>query len=124
MSKRMQREREDAHKFAAVNTIEKILPAIDNFDFAKKSIKEDTDFSEIIKSIEMLKAQLLMSMQSVGLEEIDVSGKFNPEFHEALSQIIDPEKEEDTIVEVIKPGYKFKDKVIRVASVVVSSKGN
>ena len=123
MINRFNREKQDLYKYAAASTLEAILPALDNFDFAKKSINENTNFEEIVKSINMLQEQLVMSLKSVGLEEVDTSSTFNPEFHEAVSSLPDPEKEEGTILEVLKKGFKVKDKELRVATVVVSTKG-
>lgn len=123
MINRFNREKQDLHKYAAANTLEAILPALDNFDFAKKSLNENTEFNEIMKSLEMLQEQLMMSLKSVGLEEVDTNIAFNPEFHEAVSSVPDPQKEEGTIIEVLKKGFKVKDRVLRVATVVVSTKG-
>jgi molecular chaperone GrpE len=122
MINRLSREREEIHKFAAQNTIEAILPALDNFDFAKRSINQTTKIEEVLKSFEMLKSQLLMSLQSVGLQEIPISGTFDPEIHEAVSKIKDTEKPEGTIVEILKTGYKLNGRLIRPATVIVSSK--
>lgn len=123
MINRFNREKQELYKYAAVTTLEQILPALDNFDFAKKSLNENTEFNEIIKSISMLQEQLLLSLKSVGLEEVDTNCSFNPELHEAVSSVTDPQKEDGTILEVLKKGFKVKDKVLRVATVVVSSKG-
>jgi len=122
MVNRFSRERTEIQKYAASSTVEAILPALDNFGFAKKSLNEKTSFEEVLKSIDMLQEQLLMSLKSIGLEEVDTSIAYNPELHEAVSNITDPEKPEGTIVEVLKKGYKLRDKVLRVATVVVSSK--
>lgn len=124
MVKRNAREREELYKYAAVSTIEAILPALDNFDFALKSINENTSTDEVLKGIELLRSQLMMALQSVGLEEIAVAGAFDPEQHEAISKLKDPEKEEGTIIDVVKKGFKLKDKVVRPATVVVSTKSD
>lgn len=123
MINRSNREKQDLHKYAAANTLEAILPALDNFDFAKKSINENTEFPEIMKSLDMLQEQLMMSLKSVGLEEVDTSSTFDPQLHEAVTSVPDPEKEEGTVLEVLKKGFKVKDRVLRVATVVVSTKG-
>lgn len=122
MVNRFNKEKQDIHKYAAASTLEAILPALDNFDFAKKSLNENTDFEEVIKSIAMLQEQLVMSLKSVGLEEVDTNIPFNPEFHEAVTSVPDPQKDEGTILEVLKKGFKVKDRVLRPATVVVSSK--
>jgi molecular chaperone GrpE len=119
---RFNRERLDIVRYAASNTIEALLPALDNFDFAKRSINGNTKPEDILKSIEMLQDQLINSLKSVGLEQIDTSSTFNPEHHEAVHKVVDTNKPEGTILEVIKKGFKLNDKVIRVATVVVSTK--
>lgn len=122
LSKRVTRERVESQKYAAVSAVESLLPALDNFDYAKKSVGEDLKQEDVVKSIDMLKDQLITCLKSVGLEIIDTTIPFNPEFHEAISNLKDPSKEEGTIIEVVKTGYKIKDRVIRPAMVVVSTK--
>ena len=122
MIKRNQRERQDLLKYAAANTVEAILPALDNFEFAKKSINENTSLAEVIKSIDMLQEQLLMSLRSIGMTEIETNQGFKAELHEAISKVTDPSKAEATIIEVLKKGFKLNDKVLRVATVVVTTK--
>lgn len=120
--KRNQKEKQDLLKYAAFATLEAILPALDNFEFAKKSINGNTSVEDCVKSIDMLQEQILMSLKSVGLSEIEVNKGFDPELHEAVSKMPDPAKEEGTIVEVLKKGYRLNDRVLRVATVVVSTK--
>lgn len=122
MVKRSQKEKQDMAKYAAFATLDAILPALDNFEFAKKSINDNTSIDDCIKSIDMLQTQILMSLKSVGLTEIQTDGLFNAELHEAVSNIANPEKEEGSILEVLKKGYKLNDRVLRVATVVVSTK--
>lgn len=122
MLKRFQKEKDDLRKYAAKNTIEAILPALDNFDFAKKSLKPDTAFEEVIKSFDMLKTQFQMALQSVGLNEIPTNISFDPTKHEAVTNVPSNDHEPGTIIEVVKPGYVIGDRVVRAASVVVSSK--
>lgn len=122
MVSRFNRDRVDLLKYAASNTLEAILPALDNFDFARKSINENTRMEDILKSFEMLQDQLISSLRSVGLEEINTKITYNPELHEAVHKIVDASKPEGTILEVLKKGFKVHDKVLRVATVVVSTK--
>lgn len=122
MLKRNQKERMDLLKYAAFGTVEAILPALDNFEFAKRSINQNTSFEDVIKSIAMLQEQFLMSLQSIGLTEIETNILYNPEFHEAVTKIQDADKPEGTIIEVVKKGFKLNDRVLRVATVVVTTK--
>jgi molecular chaperone GrpE len=119
---RFNRERLDIVRYAAANTIEALLPALDNFDFAKRSINGNTKPEDLVKSIEMIQDQLINSLKSVGLEPINTNTSFSPELHEAVHKVVDTSKPEGTILEVLKKGFKLNDKVIRVATVVVSTK--
>ncbi len=120
MLNRFNRERVDLIKYAATNTLNAILPALDNFDFAKKSINENTNHQELLKSLEMLQDQLLQSLKAVGLEEIATNIIYNPELHEAVSSIVSTEHAEGTIVEVLKKGFRIQDRILRPATVVVT----
>jgi molecular chaperone GrpE len=122
MLNRFNRERQDLIKYAATNTVDAILPALDNFDFAKKSITANTSHQELIKSFEMLQEQLLMSLKAVGLEEIATNILYDPALHEAVSSVEDATQAEGTILEVIKKGFKLQDRILRPATVVVTKK--
>ena len=119
MLKRFQKDKDDLRKYGAQSTIEAILPAIDNFDFAKKSIKMETAFEEILKSFDMLKMQFQMSLQAIGIAEVKTDMLFDPALHEAVTSVPSEEHPEGTILEVIKAGYQLQGKVIRQALVVV-----
>ncbi|MBU6197558.1 MAG: nucleotide exchange factor GrpE [Cyanobacteria bacterium REEB446] len=119
MLKRFQKDKDDLRKYGAQSTIEAILPAIDNFDFAKKSIKMETAFEEILKSFDMLKMQFQMSLQAIGIAEVKTDLLFDPTLHEAVTSVPSEEHPEGTILEVIKTGYQLQGKVIRPALVVV-----
>lgn len=119
MLKRFQKDKDDLRKYGAQSTIEAILPAIDNFDFAKKSIKMETAFEEILKSFDMLKMQFQMSLQAIGIAEVKTDVLFDPALHEAVTSVPSDEHPEGTILEVIKTGYQLQGKVIRPALVVV-----
>ena len=119
MLKRFQKDKDELRKYGAQSTIEAILPAIDNFDFAKKSITMGTAFEEILKSFDMLKMQFQMALQALGISEIKTDTVFNPSLHEAVTTVPSEEHPEGTILEVIKTGYELQGKVIRPALVVV-----
>ncbi|MDR1240971.1 MAG: nucleotide exchange factor GrpE [Oscillospiraceae bacterium] len=109
----------DATNFAVLS----ILPIIDSLEFAFKSM--DMLTGEHKKGIDMVKKQL-----SVGLEKLDVTPfgekgeEFDPNLHSAVSQINSEGKKDDEkqiISEVFQKGYKMNGKVVRHASVQVTS---
>ena len=117
--KRTQKEKEELGAFATVNTIEKLLPVIDNLERAISSIEEKNTFSD---GVEMVYKQLIEILGKIGVEEIESVGKeFDPNFHNAVMHVEDEEAGSNIIVEEFMKGYKFKDKVIRYSMVKVAN---
>jgi len=98
-----------------------LLPVIDNFSLAEKTIPEAEKGNNSIKGLILIKKQLEGVLKSLEIEEIDtLNQKFDPNLHEAIEEI---EGEEGMIIEEIEKGYKIKDKIIRPAKVKIG-KGN
>ena len=119
--KRTQKEKEELFSFATADTIEKILPVIDNLERAIESIKEEekNTFSD---GVEMVLRQLLEILEKIGVSEIDAVGKeFDPNIHNAVMHVEDEGAEANTIIEQFMKGYKYKDKVIRYSMVKVAN---
>lgn len=94
-----------------------MLDEIDNIiNFAKQ-----TENNELIKNVKSVKSIIKKNLYEIGIEEIPALGeKFNEKLHECVQTISDDKREKYEILEVIKPGYKFNNEVIRVASVVAA----
>ncbi len=98
--------------------INSVLPVIDNFERALKSVDEDSEF---LSGVQMIYKQLLDVLKKEGLEIIDTEGQeFNPEYHEAIMQLETDEYESGYIVEEVQRGYILEDKVVRPAMVKVA----
>jgi molecular chaperone GrpE len=71
----------------------------------------------------MIQQQLRNALTETGLEEIDAAGKpFDPNFHEAVSQQESADVAEDHVLQQLRKGYKFKERLLRPATVVVAKK--
>lgn len=119
--KRTQKEKEELFTFATADTIEKLLPVIDNLERAIESIKEEekNTFSD---GVEMVYRQLLEIFEKLGVSEIEALGKeFDPNLHNAVMHVEDDEASANTITEQFMKGYKYKDKVIRYSMVKVAN---
>ena len=119
--KRTQKEKEELFSFATADTIEKLLPVIDNLERAIESVsdEEKNTFSE---GVEMVLRQLLEIFEKLGVSEIEAVGKeFDPNFHNAVMHIEDEDASANTIVEQFMKGYKYKEKVIRYSMVKVAN---
>ncbi|OGK09204.1 nucleotide exchange factor GrpE [Candidatus Roizmanbacteria bacterium RIFCSPHIGHO2_01_FULL_35_10] len=95
------------------NVLLKLLPFLDNLDKAEIFIKDN--------GLKMVKDNFYKTLQDVGLEEIPILAKpFDPYTAEAIDIV--EGKEDNKVVEIIRKGYKFNDKILRVAQVKVSKK--
>lgn len=106
---------------AAADTIKGFLPVLDDLDAAMKVLENAEDKSSL-EGIQLIYNKLMDYLKSCGLETIDAVGKdFDTDFHEALTQIPAPTPDmKGKVIEVFKPGYTFKGKVMRFAKVVVA----
>ncbi len=126
--KRIQKEQETAIRFANKNLIADLLNLSDFFDRAVEhggtlKQKNDADVNNFINGVEMTRNELLQLMQRSGVEFVGTAGeKFDPEKHEAISQITVADKEADTVIQVVQKGCKLHGKLIKPARVVVSQK--
>ena len=99
----------------------KILPILDNLDLAEKKLPENLKNDANVKGILQIKNQILDFLKSENVEEIKCKGeKFDPIFHEAVSEVEGENAEAQEILEEIQKGYKINGRLLRVAKVRVS----
>lgn len=128
--KRILKEQTEVVERASSNVISGLLPVLDNFELAIAAAEETSDFERMLRGIEMVYGELKEVLGSEGLRPINAKGKpFDPNFHEAAIELPsaeeDPEGNETELVvaEVLRPGYTFKDRVLRPAMVKVRREG-
>ena len=119
---RTTKEKASMYNDGVRDTVEKILPIVDNIERAVSAQKEKLEDDSFIKGVDMILKQFKEILNSMGVEEIPAVGeKFNPNIHSAVSHIEDSNFEENTIcVEMLK-GYIHKGKVIRHSMVQVAN---
>ncbi len=119
--KRQAQERESLFKYGSQTALEALLPVLDNLERGKQSLNENSDPKMLYKSFEMLSQQLLESLKNIGLEKMSPKGEiFDPERHEAISQVETADAPDHSIMEVYQDGYLLHDRVLRPARVVVA----
>lgn len=102
-----------------ISVIETFLPCLDTFKEAKKSINDE----KILQGIEMIENKIIEALGSLGVEKINSIGQiYNPHYHNVIAVVNDQEKENDIILDEYQAGYKFNDKIIRYAKVIVNKK--
>ena len=121
--KRTIQEKEDLSKYATVEVLKKITTVLDTFDRAREQLKEIDNCQTVKDSYDVAYKQFIETLKKIGMEEIEALGKeFNPNEHEAITQIPTDEFEPDMVAVVAQKGYKLNDKVIRPALVGVAKK--
>lgn len=117
--KRTEKEKASMYVIGAREVIEKILPVVDNFERGLASAREDDPFAE---GIQMVYKQLMTALSDMGVETIDAVGKeFDPNLHNAVMHVEDPEAGENVIVEELQKGYLYKEFVVRHSMVKVAN---
>ena len=122
---RAAREKQDATRYANENLIQKLVPILDNFDMAVAAAQTGSSGTaqSLQAGIAMIYQQLKNALVEAGLEEVDANGqKFDPNWHEAVSQEETPEVPEGQVVQQLRKGYKLRDRLLRPAGVIVAKK--
>ena len=116
--RRSAKEREEISAVVTQNFCKDMLPLLDNFERAMAA--ETKDVEAFQKGVEMIFTQFQEVLKKNGLEQIEAVGqKFDPNFHQAVMRVEDPEKEDDTVAQELQKGYMVKGRVIRPSMVQV-----
>jgi molecular chaperone GrpE len=119
--RRIQREQDDARKFESLRLLRDILPGLDGLNRAVGSAEQTGDMQTLLNGIKMVAQQFRDTLKAHAAEPIDALGKpFDPNLHEALTQIPSVEHEPMTVLQVVEMGYRLHDRVVRPARVIVS----
>ena len=123
--KNHEREKEDILKYGSFNFASQILSLTDNLDRAFSIFKsnekfKDKEFLEITNGIELIEKDLLITLEKNSITYVDcLNKKFDPNFHQALSEI-ESEKDPGTVIEEIQKGYMLHDRLLRPSLVNVA----
>src|SRR4030095_689506 len=117
--KRSAREKEEAIKYANKSLLERLVGIIDNFELGLAAAKDHPD-SPIYSGMVLVQKQLNDLLAENGLQPIEAEGKrFDPNLHEAIAHKASNEYPEEIVVSQARRGYRFKDRLLRPAKVVV-----
>tara|TARA_A100000164_G_C21809067_1_gene724587 strand:+ start:63 stop:638 length:576 start_codon:yes stop_codon:yes gene_type:complete len=127
--KRFDKEIKDAIDFGGFNFAKENLVILDNLQRAYISIKNDPvlkvnkDLEKFLHNIEIIEKDIISIFKKNRIEKIDTKNKrFDPNFHQAMTEIEDEKVEPGSIVQEILPGYMFGDRLLRPSLVAVSKK--
>jgi molecular chaperone GrpE len=119
--KRTLREKMEMIRTASESVMLNILPVIDDFERAMRSIESGMDFEATKEGIKLIYNKFKDFSKQNGIKEIEaLGGEFNTDLHEAVTKVPAPSEDlKGKIIDVIQKGYYLNDKVIRFAKVVV-----
>jgi molecular chaperone GrpE len=116
--KRTTKEKEGIYSDAYLDVLKEIVPILDNLE---RAVAADGSIEDLKKGIEMTIKGCQDSFTKLGVEEIDSSGEFDPNVHNAVMHVEDESLDKNVIAEVFQKGYKKDDKIIRHTMVKVAN---
>jgi molecular chaperone GrpE len=127
--RRYEKEKDEAFEYGGFSFARETLNLIDNLERAKESLKNDESLknSESLKKnlehLEIIHKDILSIFKKNNIEPItSINKKLDPNYHQAMMEIEDAEKEPGTIIQEIQKGFTMKDRLLRPALVGVSKK--
>ena len=127
--RRFEKEIKDAFEFGSFNFAKENLAILDNLQRAKIAIKNDDilkdnkDLDKFLENIDVIEKDLVSIFEKNKIKKIEVKEKkFDPNFHQAMSEIEDDSKDQGTILHEIQAGYMLGERLLRPALVSVSKK--
>lgn len=121
--RRTVREKEELRLFAASRVLEDLLPVLDNLGLAVAAAKQPgADAKSLAGGVEMVLTQLKSALTNHGIKEINPAGQpFDANQHEAISEQASADIAEGSVVTVVRTGFSLNGRLLRPASVIVSS---
>jgi molecular chaperone GrpE len=121
LKRRNAKDLENAHKFALDGFVKALLEVKDSLTMGLKTANEEkATIEHIIEGLEMTDKVFLSTMEKFGVEMINPTDEaFNPEFHEAVTMVPMPDKESNSVLEVVQIGFTLNGRLVRPAMVVV-----
>ncbi|MFQ3211933.1 MAG: molecular chaperone GrpE [Oceanospirillaceae bacterium] len=111
-----------AHKFGQEKLMTEVVSLLDNLARAIEASKaEGASLKSLLEGVEMSQKMLLDGLKKFNVDQLDPHGEpFNPDLHEAMTAVPNPDLEPNTVMEVFQKGYTLNGRLVRPAMVVVS----
>ena len=127
--RRFEKEIRDAFEFGSFNFAKESLAILDNLQRAKlaikndESLKDNKDLNKFIENLTIIEKDLISIFEKNNIKKIEtVNKKFDPNFHQAMSEIQDEKVETGTILQEIQAGYLLGERLLRPSLVSISKK--
>jgi molecular chaperone GrpE len=118
--KRIERDQLAMKNYLTGEVLKKYIAIVDDMELALKNKPNENNYKEWVDGIGLIYQKLISILENEGVERISTTGNFDPNIHEALTQIDSPAHESGQIVEVMRQGYKIGDRILRPSLVIVA----
>ncbi|MEM0965680.1 MAG: nucleotide exchange factor GrpE [Verrucomicrobiota bacterium] len=120
--RRTARERDELRDFAVGSVVEDLLPAMDNLRLGLEAADNHPEAKDVAYGFQMVADQLKKTLEGYGLKESTPTGEdFDPNLHDCMAHEAHEEVPEGKVIKTVRPGYTLKKRLLRAASVIVSS---
>jgi molecular chaperone GrpE len=121
LKKRFQKEKAELYKFSNESLIKKLLSVGDNLEKAIAHSENHNSLDALREGVELTLKGLMDTLEREGLESVKALGEpFDPNFHEAISELQDNSAKPGTVIQELQKGYTLNERLIRPAMVIVS----
>lgn len=121
LRKRLQRDVEQARKFALEKFVGDLLPVMDNLERAINAAGEDEKVKPFKEGVELTAKSFLDVLGKYNVQQLNPVGEpFDPQFHEAVTMVPNPAMEPNSVMDVMQKGYLLNERLLRAAMVVVT----
>ena len=124
--RRSEKEKADASQYAVTKFARDMLGIADNFARALAAVPAqvrdaaDPQLKAVLDGVEATDRQLIQTLERYGVKAVDVSGKFDPNVHQAIAEVPGQGRPAGSIVDVVQSGYTIGDRLLRPAMVTVA----
>jgi len=120
IKRRAQRDVEQAHKFAVERLISDLFPVLDSLEKAVETANATTGAEPIAEGVSLSLKLFVDTLTKSGVEQIDPLGEpFDPQVHEAMTMVPNPDAEPNSVMDVMQKGYVLNGRLVRAAKVIV-----
>jgi molecular chaperone GrpE len=130
LRRRTARDMHDARNYAIANFARDMLTVSDNLQRALAAVpaeakeKGEAGFAALLEGVEMTERGMLSTLERHGVKKIEPEGeRFDPNFHQAMFEVPNPDLPANTVVQVVQTGYVIGERMLRPAMVGVSKGG-
>jgi molecular chaperone GrpE len=125
IKKRLEREKYQALEYAQEKFAKDLIPVVDSLGMAIAAADAEADAAELLaklkEGVELTMKQFLTTLEKHGITEVGEDEPFDPNVHHAVQQVDSPDHESGEIVSTFQKGYRYKERTLRDAMVVIAN---